>query len=384
MTNASAPRAPFTGLAAALPFWMSLGMVPLLVIGATQGGWTVLLLPIYGYFVFTALDFILGLNEANADPETPQQDLFWYRLITLIWFPIQFVSLYGTIWWVTHRGDLSGLETIVLFFGIGLITGAVGINYSHELMHQKTRWERRLADLLLATVLYSHFRTEHLLVHHRYVGTPRDTVTARYNEGFHRFFWRVLSEGPDSAMRAEAQMLARAGRSPWHRSNPFWLYAGLQLGAVMLALIVGGWTGFLLFLWQALVAIWQLELVDYIEHYGLTRKFLGDDRYEHVLPRHSWNASHRASNWLLINLQRHSDHHYKPDRRFPLLQTYATDTAPQLPYGYPLTTAIAMIPPVWRRFMNPRVRAWRRQFYPEIEDWAPYNSGELPMPKGAS
>jgi alkane 1-monooxygenase len=115
----------------------------------------------------------------------------------------------------------------------------------------------------------------------------------------------------------------------------------------------------------------------------LTRRHLGNGKYEHVLPRHSWNASHRVSNWFLINLQRHSDHHYKPDRRFPLLQTYGPDEAPQLPFGYPAMTALAMVPPLWRRVMNPRVRAWRRQFYPDVTDWKPYNKGQLPLPGGS-
>ena len=150
-----------------------------------------------------------------------------------------------------------------------------------------------------------------------------------------------------------------------------------------LAALIGGWWGVGLFVWQAFVAIWQLELTNYVEHYGLSRKHLGDGRYEHVMPRHSWNSSHTATNWLLINLQRHSDHHYKPDRRFPLLQTYSQEEAPQLPMGYPAMTFLAMVPPLWRRRMNPRVRAWRRQFYPEIEDWQPYNRGALPMPRNA-
>ena len=233
----------------------------------------------------------------------------------------------------------------------------------------------------MCSVLYGHFRTEHLLVHHRYVGTPRDAVTARYNEGFHRFFFRVLPECLTSAFAAERDMLARKGL-PWHhRSNPFWRYWALQALFMALALWIGGWGGLLLFCWQALVAVWQLEIVNYVEHYGLTRKHLGEGRYEHVLPRHSWNSSHQASNWLLINLQRHSDHHYKPKRRFPLLQTYTEEEAPQLPYGYPVMTFLAMIPPLWRRRMNPRVRAWRRQFYPEIADWTPYKTATNPPPR---
>jgi alkane 1-monooxygenase len=382
MTEATIP--PRTGPLAALPFWLSLTLVPLSVIAALNGGWTVFILPLYGFGFMSLLDVIGGRDETNPDTGTPDQALFWHRLVTLVWLPIQLAVIYGMIGYVTRTDHLSVWEIIVIFFGVGLISGAIGINYSHELMHQKNRLERWLADLLLASVLYSHFRTEHLLVHHRYVGTPRDSVTARYNEGFHGFFWRVLTDGPGSAWRAECQMLARAGRPATHRTNPFWLYGALQLAALGLAFFIGGWIGVLLFLWQALVAVWQLELVDYIEHYGLTRQHLGDGRYEHVLPRHSWNSAHRVSNWLLINLQRHSDHHYKPDRRFPLLQTYSDDEAPQLPLGYPAMAAVAMVPPLWRRLMNPRVREWRRRFYPGVTDWTEYNSGLTPLPKGAS
>ncbi len=375
------PRAAFL---AALPFWLSLTLIPLAVIAALNGGWTVFVLPLYGFGFMSLLDVIGGRDETNPDTGTPDEALFWHRLVTLIWLPIQLAVIYGMIWYTTRADHLSGWEIVVIFFGVGLISGAIGINYSHELMHQKNRLERWLADLLLASVLYSHFRTEHLLVHHRYVGTPRDSVTARYNEGFHWFFWRVLTDGPWSAWRAEVQMLTRAGRGPTHRTNPFWLYGALQLAALGLAFLIGGWVGIALFLWQALVAVWQLELVDYIEHYGLTRQHLGEGKYEHVQPHHSWNSAHKVSNWLLINLQRHSDHHYKPDRRFPLLQTYSADEAPQLPLGYPAMAAVAMVPPVWRRLMNPRVRAWRRRFYPDVTDWSEYNRGLTPLPKGAS
>ncbi len=379
--NFAAPRS-------ALPFWLSLGLLPCVGAGLHWGGWALLALPVYGWLLLPLLDAALGLNTENPDTETPDSGLFWYRLITLIWFPIQFVTVYGAIWWVTHGaangGGLGRWEQLGLFAGIGILSGAVGIVYAHELMHQKNRTERWLGDLLLAMVLYSHYRTEHLLVHHRYVGTPRDAVSARYNENFHRYFLRVLRDGPGSAWRAETQLLARAGRPPLHRSNPFWRYAALTLAALTLAFLAGGRAGLGLFALQAAVAVWQLELVDYVEHYGLTRRHLGDGKYEQIRPHHSWNAAHKATNWFLINLQRHSDHHYKPDRRFPLLQTYPADAAPQLPFGYPVMTTMALIPPLWRRVMNPRVRAWRRRFYPDITDWSDYNRGRLPLPKGAS
>jgi alkane 1-monooxygenase len=369
--------------AAALPFWLSLGTVPVALAGALLGGLWVLLMPLYTWGLFAALDAILGVNHEDADPQTPDEDLFWYRLITLIWFPVQFGMLVFMLVYVPQAAHLGLAEKIVLFFGQGVMSGTIGIVYAHELMHQKTRAERWLGDLLLASVLYSHFRSEHLLVHHLYVATPRDAVTARYNEGFHSFFARVLPECLISALKAERAMLARRSKSLMDPANPFWRYGVLQLAMLVLSLVLGGAAGVLLFMFQALVAIWQLELVNYVEHYGLTRRHLGDGRYEQVLPRHSWNAAHKASNWLLINLQRHSDHHWRPDRRFPLLQNYDPSEAPQLPYGYPVMTAAALIPPLWRRMMNRRVRAWRKEFYPDIDDWQPYNRGLTPLPKGS-
>ena len=365
----------------ALPFWASLALVPLAWLGALAGGWTVILLPVVTWYLFAAIDAALGLDTGNADPETPEAHLAWYTAVTRLWPAVQAVTLFGLLWYVPRAAHLGTLETVVLFFGVGVMTGTIGINYAHELMHQRNRAERWLGDILLAMVLYSHFRSEHLLVHHRYVGTPRDPVTARYNEGFHRFFPRVLRQSVVSSFEAEAAMLARRGKPWWAPENPFWRYAALQAAMLALAAALAGWVGLALFVWQAVVAIWQLELVNYVEHYGLTRKHLGDGKYEHVKPRHSWNAAHRATNWLLINLQRHSDHHYKPDRRFPLLQTYAEEEAPQLPYGYTLMGVIALIPPLWKRVMNPRVKAWRRRFYPEIEDWRPYNKATTPLPR---
>ncbi len=374
------PPATVARLSSALPFWLSLLLLPLIWISATQGGWTVLLLPVATWYLFSALDAALGLNLKNADPATPENDLRFYRMVTIVWAPLQAITLFGVIW-VATRSDMNAWELIGLFIGVGIVTGTVGINYSHELMHQKDPRERWLGDLLLAMVLYSHFRSEHLRVHHLYVGTPRDPVTARYNEGFHRFFPRVLRQSLVSSFQAEAALLARKGL-PWHHaSNPFWRYAALQGAALALALILGGWLGLALFVFQALVAIWQLELVNYVEHYGLTRKHLGNGKYEHVKPQHSWNAAHKASNWLLINLERHSDHHYKPDRRFPLLQNHTEADAPQLPHGYPVMTIAAMVPPLWRRIMNPRVRRWREMYYPEITDWRAYNKAATPLPR---
>ena len=367
----------------AWPYSLTLTIVPLVVLAALQGGWTFLLIPFYGWVLMPLLDTLAGKDLRNPDPDTPDSELFWFRLLTWIWFPVQFCLVYGTLWHVTRVADYALWETLGIMFGIGVTTGVVGIVYSHELMHKPGALERNLGDLLLALVLYSHFRTEHLLVHHPHVGTPRDTVTARYNEGFHRAFARILATGFGSAWRAEKAKLARKGLTPWHRSNPVWKYLVLQSMFLALAFAIGGWAGLGLFVFQAFIAVWQLELTNYVEHYGLTRKHLGDGKYEPVKAHHSWDSAHKVSGLLLINLQRHADHHLHPMRRFPLLQIYDESEAPQLPSGYPPMTALAMVPPLWRRVFNPRVRAWRRQFYPEIEDWTPYKQGTLPPPRGA-
>jgi len=376
-----APKPKYIKRPAALPFWISFALVPVIIFAAIIGGWALVLPPLVFWVTFSILDFATGLNSDNADPALSQDHLIWHKLLTTIWVPVQFFLLFGLIWYVGASEHLNGWEKVALFFGVGILTGTIGINYSHELMHQQSRQERWFADLLLAMVLYSHFRSEHLLVHHRYVATPRDPVTARYNEGFHWFFPRVLVQCWKSAFAAEKAMLGRKGLAAWNRENPFWRYWTLQAGFLVLATLLGGWAGLGLFLYQAFIAIWQLELVNYVEHYGLVRKHLGGGRYEITQPRHSWNANHKASNWLLINLQRHSDHHFKPDRRFPLLQTYTVADTPQLPYGYPLMTFLAMYPPAFRRIMNPKVRKWRAMFYPEITDWTPYKDASNPMPR---
>lgn len=370
-----------TNFLAALPFWLSLGYLPVLALAGWQGGWWLALTPLFGWWAMSLVDVVGGLRTDNMDTETPDNSLRWYTLITLIWPFLQVVLVFGSLAYVSWTDRLSTRESWIFMATVGIASGTIGINYAHELMHQKSRFERFLGDMLMTMVLYGHFRSEHLLVHHRYVGTPRDPVTARYNEGFHRFFRRVLVSCFRSACAAEKAMLARKGLPASHPSNPFWKYAAWQAGWLLLAFMIGGWAGVGMFCLQAFVAVWQLELVNYVEHYGLTRRHLGEGKYEHVLPRHSWNAAHRVTNFVLINLQRHSDHHYKPSRRFPLLQTYDAEEAPQLPYSYPIMTIMALMPPFWRRYMNPKVRSWRRKYYPDVEDWTPYNKATNPLPR---
>ena len=203
-----------------LPFWVSYLLFPLIWASAILGGWWVLLAPVLAWYLFSLLDLAFGLSHANEDPATDVSALAGYRWATLLWAPLQFVSIFGLLIYVSHSAHLNFWEQLGLFYSLGVMSGTIGINYSHEMMHQKTAVERWMADLLLAMALYSHFRSEHLLVHHRYVATPRDPVTARYNESFYHFFPRVLKQCFFSAISAERAMLRRAGRGFFHSKIP--------------------------------------------------------------------------------------------------------------------------------------------------------------------
>ena len=114
-----------------------------------------------------------------------------------------------------------------------------------------------------------------------------------------------------------------------------------------------GWSvlGFLVV--QAVVGFSLLEIVNYIEHYGLLRQVDERGRYERCRPEHSWNSNHIGSNLVLYQLERHSDHHAHPTRRFQALRHF--EEAPQFPNGYGGMIALAAIPPLWRRVMDHRV-----------------------------
>lgn len=360
---------PVGSFARALPFWLCLILIPIVAYAAWNGGWSLLAIPIFGFGVMTVLDAIGGLDTESPDPNT-KDSLFWYKLITWLWLPIQTITVFGALWWVTRTDHLSARDGFYLMMGMGVISGAIGIVHAHELMHQKNRWERRLGEWLMSSVLYGHFVTEHLVVHHTHVATPKDSATARYNESFYAFFPRVLIGSLKSAWRVEADRMRKREQPVLGRANPFWRYIGVSALVLAIAYLIGGGTGVGLYITHAFIAVLQLEQINYIEHYGLTRKRMANGKYEKVAPRHSWNAAHRFTNYLLINLQRHSDHHIKPDRRYPLLQTYQETEAPQLPFGYPMMVLILFNPWLWRKIMNPRVRRWRSMYYPEVLRWS--------------
>ena len=350
-----------------LAFGTPLLFVPLMIVGWAYGSFCILLAPIFGYVIITLFDFFVG--ESTENPSTPRKSISNYKIILFVWPLIQLSLLIGSLYVISFYGHLSSIEAAGLMMVQGMITGAVGITFAHELMHRGTKTERFLADFLMGMAVYGHFRTEHVLVHHRYVGTKKDAVTARFNESFYSFFFRVVPACFISAWVVEKKRLSKKNLNVLNYTNPFLLYFIIAFSFLLISFMIGGFWGVTLFLLQAFVAILHLEVVNYIEHYGLVRQKIGDDKYEPTRPHHSWNANHKASNLLLINLQKHSDHHARPGKDYPFLTSHRNETAPQLPFGYPIMVCISLVPFVWRKIMNPKVLAWRKQFYPSVYQW---------------
>jgi alkane 1-monooxygenase len=346
----------------ALPFALSLTFVPIAAMGLVYGGAWTLAGAVYGLMLIPIVDALVGLNTANPSAESSGDGLFWNRALTWAWVPLQLAILIALAA-VAGGSRLSETELFAAAVTIGLMTGGIGITYAHEMMHQTNRFERALAEILMTSTLYGHFCIEHVAGHHVNVATPKDPVTARFGESFFAFFPRALFGSLFSAWRIQRKRLERRGLSVSHPSNAFWRYAAAYAAWLGAAYALGGALGVELFLVQAIVAIVLLEIINYVEHYGLMRRPLGGGRYEPVQPHHSWNAAHRITNYFLINLQRHSDHHKHPMRRYPALQNYDEAEAPQLPLGYPAMLLIALVPPLWFRMMNPRVIDWHSRFW---------------------
>jgi alkane 1-monooxygenase len=344
----------------ALPFAISLTFIPLAVLGLLHGGWWTAACIVYAFAILPIVDHLMGVTKLSLDPNTDERALIFHRAITWAWVPVQIALIFATIA-VAGSGSLNGWEIAAMAVAVGIVTGGIGITYAHELMHQTNRFERALSEILMTSTLYGHFCIEHVHGHHIHVGTPEDPATARAGESFYAFYPRTLTGSFRSAWRIQRERMARRGRSPWSLSNPFVRYLFAYIVYFGAAYALAGWTGIAMFVLQAVVAITLLEAVNYVEHYGLARRLLPNGRYERVQPHHSWNSSHRLTNYFLINLQRHSDHHRYPQRRFPVLQHYEESEAPQLPFGYPTMLILAMVPPLWFRVMDPRVESWRQR-----------------------
>ncbi|MEU4316840.1 alkane 1-monooxygenase [Nocardia sp. NPDC024068] len=343
--------------------------VPLICV-AGLSGWDELvrvafwLGPLLVYLLIPLADLAFGSDSSNPPDEVLEalENDRYYRYLTYLYLPCQYATLVTACYLITADnlrlpgidGGLLMADKIGLALTVGVI-GGIGINTAHELGHKKVDMERKLCRIALAQTAYGHFYIEHNRGHHVRVATPEDPASARLGESFWAFLPRSVRGGVRSAWDLERTRLRRLGRGPWSLHNDV-LTAWLLTAGLFAALAAVFGPGLLPYLvLQAVMGFGLLEAVNYLEHYGLARARTGSGRYERPGPAHSWNSDHLITNIFLYHLQRHSDHHTHPTRRYQTLRS--REEAPALPAGYAGMILLAYIPPLWRRVMDKRVLA---------------------------
>ncbi|MGK2877812.1 MAG: alkane 1-monooxygenase [Solirubrobacterales bacterium] len=305
------------------------------------------------FVVFPILDLAIGKDSSNAPDSVLaylEEDRY-YRYVTYAFIPIQYAGLIFACWQWAY-GGLTVFESVGLALTVGTV-GGVAINTGHELGHKREKLEKWASKIALAQTLYGHFFIEHNRGHHVRVSTPEDPASSRMGENFYEFWPRTVMGSLTSAYGIEKKRLNRLGMHTWDIRSDLvnaWLMSIVLFGALT---AVFGWVVLPYLLIQAVLGFTLLEVVNYLEHYGLLREKIDGNRYERCQPRHSWNSNDVASNVFLYHLQRHSDHHAHPTRRYQTLRHF--DEAPELPSGYTSMILVALIPPLWRHVMDQRL-----------------------------
>lgn len=306
------------------------------------------------YIILPVADAIVGRDRRNP-PDEFVPDLEgdgYYKALVWLSIPIFYLSWIGGAWAVS-RLDFSWMGYLGVALSVALTNG-LALVVGHEVGHKNNCFEKRLAQVVLAVPAYGHFSAEHNRGHHKDVATPDDPASARLGESLYAFVLREIPGAMQRAWHDEKLRLERSGKAVFGPSNEL-----LQSFAITLLLYGAAlaYFGPMLIPFVLISTLWGWQFLstsNYIEHYGLLRQKLPDGRYERCRPEHSWNADHIISNLMLFHLQRHSDHHARPTRRYQALRS---DAAPELPSGYPGCFTLAYFPPLWRAVMDKRVLA---------------------------
>jgi alkane 1-monooxygenase len=341
-------------------------IIPTLVItGFYAGGYWNYLTIIFSFILIPLIDQALGIDTGNVPVEEAKirAEEFFYRFVTYCWAYFQFAFVVWGAYAIACGKLTNAVEWIGFVVSFSLVTGGIGITVAHELGHKKSKLEKFYGKALLMTVSYMHFYIEHNRGHHVYVATPHDPATARKNETFYAFWVRSVFGSYRHAWELEKESLNRKNKPVLSLYNEMLWFGFLPFAFCGILTAIFSYT-YHSFLWQipvfffvqSFLAFTLLELINYVEHYGIVRKEIAPGKYERVNPVHSWNASHLISNFFLFQLQRHSDHHAFAHKRYQVLDHY--DESPQLPFGYPTMIILALVPPLWFSMMNKRLEQW--------------------------
>ncbi len=334
-------------------------LIPLTVIlGVWRGGLWTWYTPLLVFLAIPIIEILAGRNALNLDTEEEnrikRQPLFSWILWSHV--PIQLGLTLYVLWYIANR-ELALYELIGIVLSLGISNGGVGITVAHELVHRASRFEQWLGRILLMTAWYMHFAIEHVRGHHVHVATPNDPATAPLHTSIYAFWLKTVPAQWRSAWQLEAKRLKKHGRPVLSLRNEMLWFLIIQTAFTTLIGVWLGLLGVVCFLGSCLVAFSLLEIVNYLEHYGLSRETDERGRPERVRPEHSWNSDHVVSRMFLFELSRHSDHHATASRKYQVLRSF--EESPHLPTGYPGMIVLALIPPLWFRVMDPLVEKHR-------------------------
>jgi alkane 1-monooxygenase len=320
-----------------------------------SNGWAIWLPLIYAWIFIPILELLLKPNAANmsaAEEGIAKSDKTYdYILYSIVL--LQYGALALFLYSMAHD-SLAATEITGRILVMGLLCGTFGINVGHELGHRSNKAEQLLAKMLLLTSLYMHFFIEHNKGHHKRVATPPDPSSARYGEVIYTFYFRTIIFSYLDAWRIADKDAIKKGHAAISIYNEMLQFHYIQIVLVFMIFFIFGWLVTLYFFAAAAIGILLLETVNYIEHYGLQRKEIGDSKYERAMPEHSWNSDHVIGRLMLFELSRHSDHHYLASRKYQVLRHF--DHSPQMPTGYPGMMILSLFPPAWFYVMNNRIK----------------------------
>jgi len=335
--------------------------------------------PALEFVVLPTLDRMLGEDESNPplDAIAGLENDPYYNLITKAFIPSQYLmTMLGC--YLATRKNVPMADRVGITISVGTLNG-IAINTGHELGHKREKENRIAAMLALAPSFYTHFAVEHNFGHHLRVATPEDPASSRLGESFWKFLPRTVIGGMKSAIEIERNRLARKGKSFWSLQNELLQGWAITAGFVGLNVAISGPRAIPFLIAQGAYGASLLEVVNYIEHYGLMRQKDASGKYERTQPEHSWNSNYRITNLVLYQLQRHSDHHAYPTRSFQALRHFAE--APQLPGGYTSMMFPAYVPSLWSELMDKRVIEHYKGDLSKI-NWDPERKAELMVKYG--
>lgn len=319
-----------------------------------RGGWSYLAVLI-AFGAIPLLELISGTDHKNLSHEEyiTRSEVKLFDWLLFLNIPLLFTLLICTFY-IVSTVPIARYELTGIILSVGIIGGSAGINVAHELGHKPGIIHQLGAKFLLCPCLYMHFIIEHNRGHHLYVSTPQDPATSRYGEVVYTFWIRSVIMSYLHAWKLEATRLRKFNKSIVSLNNEMIKFTFFQFLYLLIVYFVFGTLALKLAIAIGCVSFLLLETINYIEHYGLMRKLMPGGRYERVNINHSWNSDHIIGRIMLYELTRHSDHHYKASKKYQVLESY--ESSPQLPFGYPTSMLIALVPPLWFYLMNPRLK----------------------------